>query len=164
MSLDYTYNAEGDTMADFISDDGECSDSIEDDLYRQELRKVWNILPKHLTNRESEIISLKYRNGECPESISEHTNLSKQRLYDLEQSAIKKLGRCKQLRQIAGLPEGETHLYYCGSFGRFKDKQESCVEAIAIDNALREKKKRKRKVEDIKDLEQELEAFFGVPS
>ena len=64
MSLDYTYNAEGDTMADFISDDGECSDSIEDDLYRQELRKVWNILPKHLTNRESEIISLKYRNGE----------------------------------------------------------------------------------------------------
>lgn len=161
MSLDYTYNAEGDTMADFISDDGECSDSMEDDLYRQQLRRVWDILPKHLTGRENEVIFLKYKDGECPDSMSEHTNLSKQRLYDLEQSAIKKLRRCREIQNLHG---GQTHLYYMGSFERWRERQESCVESVAVENALREKKRHRRKAEDMQALEQELEEFFGIPS
>lgn len=160
LSLDYTYNADGDSMADFISDHNEAVDSMTDNLYKEELQQVWDIARNHTTSREYAVINHKYRDGSTGLSIS------RQRQHELEQSALSKLRRCKQLQELAGIDTSQTHPYYMGGFQRWKDKQESCGEGLAVENVLRERnrKRHKRKSEDVSLIEQELESFWSVPS
>lgn len=141
------------------------SDLVTDDLHKLELKSIWNICKDNLTRRECEVVTTKYQKEKDP---AENLKLSRQRCYDLEQSAFDKLRRVKRVRELAdvNISDLQERGFYLGGYTRYKHNIfTSCVEKQALKNASRHQRRKPRPQNaDLKALEQELIDFFGVPS
>ena len=105
-----------------------------EEIEKQQLEELWDLLPEYLSKRENEILVTKYKKGLEGNSLSDEMGICRQRCYSLEQSAINKLRRCTKVLELAEIYDIAPEGYYRGGFQRWKNTGSSCVEKMAMKN------------------------------
>ena len=139
-TLKADYNLEEDTI-----------DKIHDDYTKSEL---WGIVERYTNTRENEVIKSRFINNDTLQMIADREEITRQRVRDLEASAIRKLRRGKAKREL----QEKFDMVDCGicrnGVAKFKEHNfTSTVEYIAIRRAeiKEEYEKRLRDFEELRN-------------
>lgn len=120
------------TLTDTLKDDFRFEDVVLDNLYGEQLKmRLWDIIKCFISDSELEIIKGRFLENKTLQILADEKNISRERVRQLEESALKKLKResvkNKLMHEVA-----ERDIYRTG-FNRFIENDfTSTVEKIAI--------------------------------
>jgi len=103
-SLDSDIKGEADnpiSLLDAIPDDSiHLEDDVIDSVYREEQKAIWTICKDHLSSRENEIITGRYRQGHTLDELAEREGVSRTRIQQIEHEAIRRLRMGKARKKL----------------------------------------------------------------
>lgn len=123
-SIDEEIELENDTitLSDTLASPEQLENECIDEMYADyEKGELWRICESYTTEIENEVLQMRFRENKTLNEIAKVKNLSKQRIRDIEQTAIRKLRKGKAKRHL------ETKLYivseerYSTSLRSFKE-------------------------------------------
>lgn len=153
-SLDMPLNSDtDDTLASTISADYDLERCTIDKIYDEYSQsELWGVVERYISPREYEVVKRRFINNETLQMIADSEEVTRQRIRDLEASALRKLRRGKARRELQEKFETVDCLMYRGGLTNFNEHDfTSTVEYVAIRRIeLREQyEKRLREFEEI---------------
>ena len=154
MSLDTPLNDETeDTIGNNIKDDYIFENDVVDKMYNDYAKdELWHIVERYTSDRENHIVCSRFIDKETLQDIADRLGISKNRVRQLEASALSRLRCSKALKELQERFEVVNSSIYKNSARMFREHDfTSTVEHIAITRAeLMEAYK--RRMEEIERL------------
>lgn len=154
-SIDIPLNNETeDTIGNTIKDDFCLENEIIDNIYANYSEsELWAIIERYISKKENIVIRSRYKANDTLQKIADRYNVTRERIRQIEASALRKLGRGKAKSELIDKFDIVGSGIYKNGVGKYKDRNfTSTVELIAMRRAeLREEyEKRLKKLEQLR--------------
>lgn len=164
MSLDADINDSGDcdNLYELLENKAaaDVDTMVMDSIRSREIKRLWDVIAKVCTARETEILKQRFGHGSTLSDIGQHYNVTKERARVIIENALIKVrrsGLCQKELELFSETGILDRGYYKGGFDRWKNSGFSSTERMALHNARYPAKSS----EDMKTLEKDLISFFG---
>lgn len=124
------------TLGESIADDSDQYQAVEDKMQNEQLADVlWTIVDTSLSDVESTILKEKYQNNRSAEEMADMLGISKDKVYNHTNKAIRELRRHKNRKRLEPFYE-ESRIFSlsigCSSYGYFKNYGCSAPERVVL--------------------------------
>lgn len=143
-------------LEDILADETDIAEEVEDQVFKEEIKKVVHDAVDQLPPKHSQVIHARYLEDESQVQVASAMNISNQRVSQIEKEALQKLKDMQRLQELHDEIYGyDSHFAYSMTVKCAVDNHTSSTEMLAM-KRLEYEEKHKQTMNALDDLFNEL--------